>query len=218
MTSRGTPEESTRSNLRLERFLDGPVALLRLDLPFPDEQTDFNGDPFNPRLGDVKLRAGFRALRSGSLAFPSFVEMTFPTADPETLGAGKYQLGAALRMLAPIEAPFLDPAAHRTVFEAQVQQVVSVAGDADRKDINVTKIELTLYDLWQGRYTAKLKLKPNIDWKLDGESSAVAEIEGGLLFARHWRTWLMLGKRVWGPEGVSGTYDTRVELGLSRNY
>ncbi len=123
-----------------------------------------------------------------------------------------------MRMLAPIEVPFLDTSAHRTGFEAQLQQVVSVAGDPERKDINVTKIEITLNDIWQGRYTTKLKLKPNIDWVQDGKTGAVAEIEGGLLFAQHWRTWLMLGRRVWGPEGIPATYDTRVELGLSRGF
>lgn len=218
LTSRGTPDESTRTIVRVDRLLDGPVALLRLDVPFPDEDTDFNGSPFEPHLGDIKARVGFRAFKSGRLSFPTFLEMTLPTADPKTLGTGKYQLGAAVRMLAPMQVPFLEATAHRTVFEAQLQQVVSVAGDPERKDINVTKIELTLNDVWQGKYTTKLKLKPNIDWIQDGKSGAVAEIEGGLLFAQHWRTWLMFGRRVWGPEDIQYTYDTRVELGLSRNF
>jgi hypothetical protein len=127
-------------------------------------------------------------------------------------------VSAALRMLGPARLPFSDAAAHRSQFEVQLQQVVSVAGDEERKDVNVTKIELTLYDLWRGRYTFKLKLKPNIDWVQDGDSGAVGEIEGGLLFAQHWRTWLMLGRRVWGPAGIQGTYTDRVELGLARTY
>lgn len=216
MTSRGTPDESTRTTLRMDRLLDGPVALLRLDLPLPDEDTDFNGSPFEPHLGDIKARVGFRPLKSDNLTFPSFVEMTFPTADPETLGTGKYQLGVGVRMLAPVQMPFLEASAHRTLLETQLQQVGSVAGDPERKDIHVTKIEITLNDVWQGRYTTRLKLKPNIDWEKDGKTGAVAELEGGLLFAQHWRTWLMLGRRVWGPDDIQGTYNTRVELGLSR--
>lgn len=218
MTSRGTPDETTKTTLRLERFFAGTVRLLRLDLPFPDEETDFSGSPFDPRLGDIKIRAGFQPLRSGELSFPSFVEVTFPTADPDSLGSGKLQVGAALRMLAPVRLPFPDPGAHRSVFEAQVQQVVSVAGDEERKDINVTKIELTLNDLWRGKYPFKLKLKPNIDWEKDGDTGAVGEIEGGFLFGQGWRAWLMLGHRVWGPAGIQGTYTDRVELGLARTY
>jgi hypothetical protein len=217
MTSRGTDEEKTKTNLRAERFLAGPAALLRLDVPLPDEKTDFEGSPFQPQLGDIKGRIGFRALRSGELAFPSFVEVTLPTADPDSAGSGKVQLGAALRMLGPVRLPFLD-AAHRSQWEVQLQQVVSVAGDEERKDINTTKIELTLNDVWRTEYTFKLKLKPNIDWIQDGKTGAVAELEGGLLFGQGWRTWLMLGHRAWGSEDIQGTYATKVEIGLALTY
>jgi len=215
--SRGTDEEKTKTTLRAERLLDGSVTLLRLDVPLPDEKTDFEGSPFQPQLGDIKGRVGFRAFRSGELAFPSFVEVTLPSADPDSAGSGKLQIGAALRMVGPAHLPFLD-AAHRSAFEVQVQQVVSVAGDEERKDINTTKIELTLNDLWRGEYTLKLKLKPNVDWEQDGKSGAVAEIEGGVLFARGWRTWLMLGHRAWGADNIQGTYETKLEIGLARTY
>jgi hypothetical protein len=91
-TSRGTEDESTKTTLRLETFFTGPVSLLRLDLQFPDEKTSFSGSPLDPRPGDTKLRVGFQPLRSGPYSLPSFVELTLPTADPETLGAGKVQL------------------------------------------------------------------------------------------------------------------------------
>src|SRR4051812_3681198 len=93
-TARGSPGESTKTTLRVETFLDGPVAPLRVDLPFPDEKTDFEGSPFNPKEGDFKVRAGFRPLRAWGYTFPSFVEVTFPTADPDEGGTGKYQLSA----------------------------------------------------------------------------------------------------------------------------
>jgi hypothetical protein len=217
-TSRGTPEESTKTTLRVETFFRGPVEMLRFDFPFPDEETDFSGSPFNPRLGDIKTRVRFRALEAGGYSFPSFVEVTFPTADPESLGTGKYQLSAGIRMLAPLALPFPDPAAHKSRLETEVQQVNSVGGDPDRKDINYTKFELTLYDIWRRDYTFKLKLKPSVDWVMDGRTGAVGEVEVGLFFARDWRTWLMLGRRLWGPPGIGGTYDDRVELGLARTF
>jgi hypothetical protein len=42
----------------------------------------------------------------------------------------------------------------------------------------------------------------------------VAELELGWIVNRRWSTWLMLGTHLWG-EGVPGTYDKRVELGVS---
>jgi len=162
------------------------------------------------------VRVGFKAFRSGRYSFPSFVEATFPTASPESLGSGKYQLSAAIRMLADVELPVAQPSAHDARFEVQIQQVNSVAGDPNRKDINNTKSELTFYDVWRREYT--FKLKPSVDWEQDGKTGAVTEIEGGWFFARNWRGWLMLGRRAWGPEGIPATYDTRVEAGVARTF
>jgi hypothetical protein len=217
-TARGTPDESTKSVIKIERLLDGAVTLLRLELPFPDERTDFTGSPFDPRLGDIKTRVGFRAVEAGRYAFPSFIEFTFPTAGPQSLGSGHYQLAAGVRMLAPLKLPFDDSASHQSRLEFELEQVNSFAGDADRKDINHTKLEFVLSDVWRRQYTGKLKLKPVVDWINDGETGAVCEVEGGMYFARGWRTWLMLGHRVWGPEDVASTYSTRMEIGIARTF
>jgi len=221
-TSRGTPEESTKTTLRVEKFIDGTVALVRVDIPFPDADTGFGGSPFDPQLGDIKLRTGFRALKSGKLSFPSYVEFTAPTANPESAGTGKYQLAAGIRMLAPFGAPYV-PQSHFTRFETELSQTNSIGGDPARADINYTKLELTLYDLWRDKYTLKLKLKPVWD-HVKHEEGAVAEIEAGFYFGekrgeqRAWRTWLMAGSRVAGPPGVASTYNTRLELGVARTF
>jgi hypothetical protein len=217
-TSRGTEDESTKTTLRIESFLTGAVRSLRLDLQFPDEKTSFEGSPFHPRPGDTKIRVGFQPLRAGAYTLPSFVELTLPTADPDTLGAGKVQLSAGMRMLVPVTLPIADPKPHDARFEVELQQTNSVGGDENRKDINYTKLELTFYDLWRKTYLMKLKLKPSVDWTRDGQTGAVGEVEGGGFFAQHWRSWLMLGRRLWGPDGIGGTYDTRLELGLARTF
>ena len=217
-TSRGTPEETTKTAIKIDTFLEGPVALFRIDMPFPDKKTDFAGDPLDPAPGDLKLRLGFRGFRSGHYSFPSFVEITFPTADPETLGSGKYQASAAIRMLGPLAIPALDPATHASQFELQLQHVQSFAGDASRNDVRHTKAELTAYDVWRETISFKLKLKPVIDWTRDGRTGATLEYETGWLVAPGWRTWLMLGARVWGGDDIASTYNTRVELGVARTY
>jgi hypothetical protein len=217
-TARGTPDESTLTQLRIETFFDGPVASLRLDLPLPDEKTDFEGDLFNPRLGDVKFRARFRPLKSGEYTFPTFLEMAFPTADPKSSGSGKYQLSGGIRMVVPFTLPVAQPKDHKAQFETELSQTVSVAGDEGRQDVNYTKFEFTFYDVWRGQYTMKVKLKPSVDWMKDGKTGSVGEVEAGLFFARHWRTWLMVGHRLSGPDGIKGTYDTRIELGLARTF
>ncbi|HMA87231.1 MAG TPA: hypothetical protein VKP89_00650 [Burkholderiales bacterium] len=213
-TAHGTPGESTQTKLRIDTVLRGAVTLFRVDLPFPDDKTSFSGDPFNPRPGDLKTRIGFAPFEAGALSFPWFIEATFPTANPESLGTGKYQLSAAIRMLAPLKAS----PDHEARLEGQAQQANAVAGDRAAKDINYTKFELTLNDTWRGTYTFKLKLKPAVDWTQNGRTGSVGEVEGGLFFRRDWRAWLMLGHRMTGPSGIPSTYSDRIELGIARKF
>lgn len=205
-TSRGTPEETTKTNLKLDFFVhEGIVSLLRLELPFPDEQATFGGSPFDPDFGDAKTRVGFRAKQVLGRPTTSFVEITFPTANPESQGTGKYQISAGAKM------------AFARSLSVQVQQVVSFAGDASRNDINQSKFELEWRDTWSDVYYGKATAKPVIDWVGDARSGGVLELEGGWAVDRRWTLALMAGGLLWG-EGVPGTYQTRVELKLIWRY
>ena len=211
-TSRGTPEETTKTNVKLDYFpQDDTVALLRLELPFPDEKSTFAGSPFDPEFGDAKIRLGFRAVGVIGLPTTSFVEMIFPTADPESQGTGKYQVSAGAK---PTFALAPGPAwlgSVRRAFSVQVQQVASFGGDEERKDINQTKFELELRDTWAGGHYGKVTAKPVVDWVGDGRTGAVLELEAGWFVNPRWTLALMAGGLLWG-EGVPGTYSTRVEL------
>jgi hypothetical protein len=213
-TNRGTPEETTKTILKISSYLEGVVSLLRLEVPFPDENTDFGGSPFNPHLGDIKARVGFRPISIHSIPVSSFIEFTFPTADPSELGTGKYQLSAGIQTSMPVSLPEAMSESHKLTFEPLVQQVVSVGGDENRKNINYTKFELALRNTWQKKYWLKLTLKPVVDWEQDAKTGAVAELELGWFISRHWSTWLMLGSQLWG-EGLPSTYDQRVSLGVA---
>jgi hypothetical protein len=216
-TGRGTPDETSRTTLRLEHYLTGTLSRLRLDLPFPDEKTDFEGDPFSPRPGDLKLRADFRRFRMGASQMSTDMELTFPTADPSSLGQGKYQVGAGLHS-GPGAAEFVYTfAPHQLHSEWSVRQTVSFAGDPARKNINNTKPELALRDTIGTRHWLKLTFKPTIDWIQDGKTGAVLELEGGWNASRDWRFSIMGGVGLWG-EGVPGYYSRRLELVAGRAF
>jgi hypothetical protein len=210
-TNRGTPEETTKTQVKIDAFFNGIISLLRLEIPFPDDKTSFEGDPFNPRLGDIKARVGFRPVGLGDIPVGSFLEVTFPTADPEELGSGKYQLAPGIRTTFPISFGQSLPESGKMSFEPLVKQVVSVAGDENRKDINYTKFEFSLKDTWRNEYWLKLTPKPIVDWEQSAKTGAVLELEGGWIINPRWRVWLLLGTRLWG-EGVPSTYDKRVGL------
>lgn len=216
-TDRGTADETTQTSLRLEAYLPTFVDLIRVDIPFPDAETDFWGSPFDPRLGDVKVRVRSRAFPLAGTPVTTFVETTFPTANPESLGSGKYQLSAGLRTygrLFPHGATVLEK---RLSFSAQVQQVVSVAGDPDRKEIDNTKLDFGLFYAATRRTTLKLGFKPTIDWVQDGKTGAVLEVEARYRTPKGFMAWLKGGGRLWG-EGVPGTYDARVEIGVGQRF
>jgi len=216
ITDRDTPGESTKTTARLEALPgEGSVALWRLDLPFPDEKTSFSGSPFDPRLGDIKVRARLRPVDAGSLPVSFFSELTFPTAEPKELGQGKYQVMLGAETFHPLVS--LSSEEHQLSFSPQVQQVVSVAGDGARNDINYTKLELALRDIWRKVYSLKLTAKPVIDWVQDAKTGAVAELEGAVTLRHNWKLQLMLGGRLWG-EGVASTYGTRVELTVGKTF
>ena len=102
-------------------------------------------------------------------------------------------------------------------FGGLVGHVASFAGDAARRDINYTKTELSVTDLWGEGNLAKVTLKPNIDWVKDGKTGAVIEVEGSTRLVRGWRGTLMLGHLAWGS-GVQGTYGKRIELTLAKGF
>ena len=217
-TARGTPEETTKTNLKFDYFPQaGVVALLRLELPFPDAKTTFGGSPFDPDFGDAKVRVGFKAGNAFGRPTTSFLEVTFPTAHPDSQGTGKYQLSVGAK------APFFRSRGSALigspgqVFSIQLQQVVSFAGDPARSDINQTKLELEWRDTWEGGHYAKGTAKPIVDWVGNGRTGAVLELEGGWTLDPRWTIALLAGGRLWG-EGVPGTYSKRVELKLVHRY
>jgi hypothetical protein len=215
-TGRGTSDETTKTTLKMEMYPPGVLSLIRLEVPFPDERTDLEGSPFDPHLGDIKVRAGFGPFPGDTTRASPFLEMIFPTANPGSLGTGKYQLSAGIKMTFPLPVPDGMKGAHKVTFSPLLQQNLSVAGDEDRKDINYTKLELILRDV-MGAYWLSLKVKPVVDWEQDAKTGAVAELEGGRLFGKVWSLWLMLGTRLWG-EGVPSTYGTRITIGVARMF
>ena len=216
-TDRSTEGESSKTTVRLEAYPSGtPLSMLRLDLPFPDDRTDFLGSPFDPHLGDISVKAEGKAFQAGGLPLSPFLELSFPTANPQSLGQGKYQVTLGVETSVPLASFKVGATTHKVSFAPLIEQGVSVAGDKSRKDINYTKLELGLRDDWRN-YTLKLTLKPVIDWEQSGQTGAVTELEGGVNFERGWYVRLMLGHRTWGGS-VPSTYGTRAEFTLGRMF
>jgi hypothetical protein len=211
-TDRAASDESSRTTVRVERLLDSRVALLRLDIPFVDKINSFSSDPLNAGLGDLKARIGSRPLGPRGASSSPFVDVVLPTADPASLGKGKYQLGPGVTVAVPVPAPWPD-ARFVLAFLPQVQQYFSIAGDPDRADVNYTQLEAKLEATWPERLSLSLNPKPVIDWTNGAQTAAVVELQGTWLISRAWRLWLKAGTRLWGPT-LPGTYARQTETGV----
>lgn len=211
---RATAEETTKTYFRSDNFVWG--GMLSFQVALPDEETDFSGSPFNPHLGDSKVRYRFAPFPVGGLAISYFVEATFPTADPSELGSGKYQLSAGVSATTPTTLVLPEPmkASHELRFTTQLQQANSVAGDQTRPDINYTKLDFSLRDTWRENWL-KLAVNTRADWEQNGRTGAVAELEYGRRLNPSWSLWMMAGGLLWG-EGVKATYGSKVMVGLDR--
>jgi len=215
-TNRGTPEETTKTTLRTDFLLTGIVTLVRLEIPFPDKKTDFEGSMFDPGLGDIKTRVGFKAFRVG-IPVTSFIELTFPTASPPDLGSGKYQCSVAFKTSTRLSKPDSVHQANKFIFDVQLQQVFSYAGDTARKKINYTKLEIAFKNTWKKRLWAKLTAKPILDWEQAGLTGAVLELEPGWIINRNWSIWILSGIRLWG-ENIPSSYDKKLSFNLAFSF
>ncbi len=209
---RGTSEETTKTYLRSDNYLWG--GMLSLQVAFPDENTDSDSSSFNPRMGDSKVRFRFAPFLADGFGMSWFMEATFPSANPEELGTGKYQLSAGLTATRDIPEPKAMSAPHLLRATAQLQQINSVAGNEERPDINYTKLDLSLRDTWDVRWV-RIAVNMRVDWELNGKTGAVGELEYGRRLGPDWSLWLQAGGLLWG-EGVKGTYGTKVVLGVDR--
>jgi hypothetical protein len=206
----GTSEESTKTYVRADFYrADGAIASFQI--AFPDEKTDFEGSPFDPRLGDIKGRYRFAPFTAAGLRMSWFLEATLPTADPESLGTGKYQASVGASAVKEFQRE-----SHVLRFTAQLQQTNSVAGDEARPDINYTKLDLSVRDIHRSHWL-RVSLNMRADWEQDGKTGAVGELEYGHNLNQDWRAWVMLGGLLWG-EGVKGTYGTKLLIGVDRSF
>jgi hypothetical protein len=215
-TNRGSVEEASKSTIRLEATPDGFISRVRMDLQFIDGK---NGDPLTPQLGDTKLRFGFHSLSLGKTSLSPFIETTFPTADPESVGNGKYQLSPGAEFYVPLWKFGSNdhPERWKTGLNTLIQQVVSVAGDPSRKDINYTRLEPELVAAWEEKLVLSLTPKLVLDWH-DGEKTGfMLEVEGEWNFNRHWRLAVTLGKGLVNTDVPTG-YQSKVEFSVRFNF
>ena len=215
-TNRGTPQENSKTTLRLEATPREYLSLVRVDIPFVDEK---NGDPLTPHLGDIVFKLETVPWDLGVTKWQALLETTFPSAQPESLGTGKYQLTPGTEIWVPIWSSVvtIGPPVWQTGVKPLVEQFVSVAGDPSRADIDYTQMEFPLEGSWNWKVSLKLNPKFMVNYVGGVSSGAVFEFEPRWYINRRWELDLTLGHLLWGA-GTPGTYQKKVEFSVWFNF
>ena len=210
-TSRGTPEETTRTALRVETFFDGAVSLLRVDLPFPDADTDSAAARSTRAWGTS--RSGPASARSSPARCVFRLSSSSPCRAPTPRRSAPASTSSA-----PASACWRRQGAARRV----ARDAVRGRGVAD--GFLPWRRRSRRRQLHQARAHAVRPVARAVHAQAQAEAGVrsakheqggVGEIELGAYFGekhgsqRQWRAWLMLGARLDGPDNVASTYNTR---------
>ena len=200
----GSQEE--RSVLRVDRPI-GERGLLRVDVRY-QERNSADSDTTSTKggLGDLFVRLGYRLLdREG---FHLFVgsDVIFPTADPDVLGRGKYQIGPG------VAASFALPQINSSLFPL-VQHIQSVGGDPSRRNVDYSSLTLRLNTPWSPQWWTFVQSELRLDWTRDRKTGMFLTGEIGRRLGPNYRLYGRVGGAAWGAN-VTGGYDYLGQIGV----
>ena len=180
--------------------------LLRVDTPFHRWL-----DPNRPGLtsaqglGNLSAVLGWRAYNTPEYAFLIGAASTFPTADDNLLGSGKYTAG-----------PFIATGRFLPRWESFLfgvfQHQVSAGGDPSRADISLTQASVQINTIWAERWWSTVQGGWQVNWEQKAKSSMTLEVELGRNVVGRWGLYVRPGVGIWGNTAV-GAYDWNVEVG-----
>ena len=185
--------------------------LLRTDIPFlRGSDSNRPGVSSESGQGDLAVVAGWRAYNTPEYAFFIGAVSTFPTADENTLGFGKYTVG-----------PFIATGRFLPRWESFLfgvfQHQVSVGGDPARADVELTRAVAAINTIWAERWWTLVQGAWQVDWERRAKSSMTLEFEVGRNVVGSLGMFVRPGVGVWGQDGI-GAYDWNIEVGIRRTF
>jgi len=118
----------------------------RLDLPFVYNSATTDANYPKSGLGDISFRLlGFKFIENPISAITASIEISMNTAESPIIGTGK-------NMLIPMVSYTRKIPEERILVAMIIQQVNSVSGDEDRKDVSYSKLEVIGIKVWSKRF------------------------------------------------------------------
>ena len=184
--------------------------LLQADVPYIWSDPNQPGAPNQNGLSDLLVRTGARVYSAPGYALFAGTDVTFPTADNQELGSGKYTIAPGLvtaRVFPDIES----------LLFGLFQHQFSVGGDPSRQNISTSRVGVILNTIWGDRWWTQVELDTLVSWEQKAKNSLTIEFEGGHEFTRNWGVWVRPGVGLWGQD-LPGAYDWSIEAGIRRTF
>jgi hypothetical protein len=179
--------------------------LLRIDVPYVMVDPDAPGISSESGLGDISVRAQWRALRKPEYALVVAAEVALDTAQEPLLGTGRY-------VFQPLAFASVDVPKYQSVVFPYVQQFWSFGGTSDR-DINTTLLRAGVLKRWPRRTYTYVEPSLYVDWVRDGRTGFTLEVELGRFFTKSLGLYLRPGVGLWG-DNVPPVYNWNFEVGM----
>jgi hypothetical protein len=200
-------QEGGSRNLLVPRFEYAFTSSLaaRIDVPYVTVDPDRPGASRESGLGDISVRAQWRALRTASFALVVAPEFSLDTADKPELGTGRY-------LFQPLAYAAVDLPEYNSVVFPYIQQFWTFGGSTD-VEINTTLLRTGFLTRWPQRTYSFVEASLYVDWERDGRTGFTLEAEVGRFVAKSLGVYLRPGVGLWG-DNLPPVYNWNLEVGL----
>jgi len=178
----------------------GKKFTTRVDIPLVHNSFDSPAGYDQFGLGDISFRLlGYKLLETKRSVFTASLEIQLNTAESPLLGTGKNLLIPLVTYTKLLEG-------NRNIISGTVQQIISIGGDENRKNLSFSKIQAIFLHYWNKRLWTVAAYEIFIDYKNGGTSMI---LKGRIVGAPAPR----LNVWIQGNVGLYGDFITRYQWG-----
>ncbi len=183
-----------------------PDLSLRIELPIVFADSGVPGAGREAGLGDILIRASYRAARGPGYALVAGSELMLDTATKPSLGTGHH-------VIAPLVFAAIDVPQRDSVVFPLLQHFVGMDGDASRRDVRYTSLRSAVLSRWQHLIYSVVEPQFIVDHVGADKAGATLEAEIGRFLNRDTALWIRPGIGLFGDD-LPQVYDWKIALGV----
>lgn len=178
----------------------------RIDVPIVHNSFEHPAGYSQFGIGDISFRLlGYKLTENPFSAFTTSIEFQLNTAASPLLGTGK-------NLLIPV-ITYSDLFKNRKDLVSLVlQQVITIGGDQERKDLNFTKIQAIYLHFWSKRLWTVVGDEIFVDYENDANTAMIFKCRATGAPSPRLNVWLQANKGLYGD--FVGRYDWGFEAGF----